>query len=351
VAAVSGGWGAVTLTRKTVGILVILLSILVLTIGTACDSSKTRSFSGGPRESLTLGTTLAIDLSSLIWVAKGKGYFDEQGLDVNIKLYESGHLALQDMLAGNLDIATATEFASVRLGIVRPDFRIISILDEAEDQRLVAKKDSGITQRSDLRNKRIGLARGTSSEYYLHLMLILEKIPAQDVHLVDVLPSQQVKALAAGDVDAVMAWEPFASMAIKELGTNGVSWPGQSGEDEYWLLVGIDETLKKRSSAVRRVLAALASAEDFIKNNGDEAARLVTQQWGDRHMDSLWKNHSFRLGLHRPLILKMEAELRWMKSKPGSEQSAMPDLVDFIYFDALNSVKPERVRIITRKDR
>ena len=55
-------------------------------------------------------------------------------------------------------------------------FRIVSILSQAQDQQLVARRDRGITQLSDLRNKRVGVAQNTSAEYYLHLLLILEKI-------------------------------------------------------------------------------------------------------------------------------------------------------------------------------
>ena len=155
---------------------------------TGCDSSKSETSSTGSVERLTVGT-LASDLSSLIWVAKGRGYFSEKGLDIDFKLYESGHLAIRDLLADKLDLATATEFAAVRHGLQRPDFRIISILDEAQDQQLVARRDHGITQLSDLRNKRIGVAQNTSSDYYLQLFLLLEKMRPEDVQIVNLLPS------------------------------------------------------------------------------------------------------------------------------------------------------------------
>ncbi len=233
----------------------------------------------GQVESLTLGTS-AIALSSLIWVAKAKGYFAEQHLDIDFRLYESGHLAIRDLLAGKLDLATATEFAAVRHGLERADFRIVSILSQAQDQQLVARRDRGITQLSDLRNKRVGVAQNTSAEYYLHLLLILEKIQSEDIQVVNLLPSEQVKAVTEGDVDAVMVWEPFATMAKQELGSNAVSWEGQSGQDEYWLLLSTTGVIEKKSRALKRFLAALAKAEDFIKNNEIEAIGIMAKATG-----------------------------------------------------------------------
>jgi NitT/TauT family transport system substrate-binding protein len=331
--------------KKVLGVLLICLLGIGFLVWVAPYFLRSNPITGRPIERLTLGTS-AIDLSALIWIAQARRYFLEQGLDINMKLYESGHLAIRDLLEGSVDLATATEFATARRCLERPNLRIVSILDAAKDQQLVARRDHGITRASELRNKRIGIARGTSSDYYLHIFLVLQKIRAHDVEVVDLMPSEQVKAIANRDVDAIMVWEPFATMAIDALGTNAVSWPAQSGEDEYWLLLSTDEIVKKRSPAIERFLSALAWAEDFIRNNETEAMQLMGQQLGARHKSSLWKNHNFRLGLNRPLIVKMEDELRWMKSTPGGRAPDIPDVLDFTYIDGLSSVKPEKVRIL-----
>ena len=326
-------------------ILLAVLFVVGLAALTGCDSPKSKMPPDAQVESLTLGTS-EIVLSSLIWVAKAKGYFVEQHLDIDFRLYESGHLAIRDLLAGKLDLATASEFAAVRHGLERADFRIISILSQAQDQQLVARKDRGITQLSDLRNKRVGVAQNTSAEYYLHLLLILEKIQSEDIQVVNLLPSEQITALTKGDVDAVMVWEPFATMAKQELGSNAVSWEGQSGQDEYWLIFSTAGVIEKKSRALRRFLAALSKAEDFIKNNDIEAMGIMQKQLESPNLAAAWRNNRFGLGLHRPLILKMEAELEWVKSGPNARQSDIPDLNDFVYFDALNSVEPARIKLL-----
>ena len=314
------------------------LSLLILS---ACEPTTTKQ----PPEKLTLGTP-AVDLSSLIWVAKGRGYFAEQGLDVEIKLYESGNIAATDLMNGKLDLACATEFATAQAWFQQPDLRLISILDRTMDQRLVARRDHGISEVSDLRNKRIGVWRGGNSEYYLAMILSLHNIPSSDVRKVNLLPTDQMKAMAKGEIDAMIVWEPFVTMIEEELGNNAVSWPGQLGSDYSWLLLSTQAVVTKRSGAIHRLVSALASAEDFIQDHNEGAKQIVAAELGPAHQDSSWKNHKFCLGLDRPLILVMEDQIRWMNRKAHIKQSEFPDLLSFIYFDALSSVRPNKVKIL-----
>ncbi len=293
--------GPAAATKKSVAVMLISLSALGLLTLTACDSSKPKAAFTGPTESFTLAITKAFQLSSLIVVAKERGYFADQGLDVTFKISESGHIAVEELLAGSADLATASEFVVVSRLRDRPDLRIISTLDKAIEQQLVARKDRGIAGPQDLTNKRIGVARGSSSEYYLNVFLILHGIPFEKVYTVGLLPSQQVKAIVAGDIDALMVWEPFASIAKEKLAGNGKSWSVPGAQREYWLLLGTEKTIEKRAPVVRRILAALASAEEFMEKNRDEVFGLVESKLEDRRMGDLWTNHDFRLGLDRPL--------------------------------------------------
>jgi len=63
-------------------------------------------------------------------------------------------------------------------------------------------------------------------------------------------------------------------------------------------------------------------------------------------MGDAWKNHDFRLGLDRLLLLKMESQLRWLYSRQATGQARVPDVLDLLYVDGLRTLGPERVRIV-----
>jgi ABC-type nitrate/sulfonate/bicarbonate transport system substrate-binding protein len=324
-------------------ILLAVLFVVGLVVLTACDSSKPKSV--GPPENVTI-STYAGDHSALLWIAKDRGYFSEHGVNVQIETQESGPASLRDLLAGKVDLAAFAEFVFVRHIFEHPEIRILAVVAQLDNYvELVARRDHGITGVSDLRNKRIGLVRNSAADYFLYILLMFHQIPYQDIKVVDLPPSEEVKAIIRGDIDAAIVWKPFCQQMENELGKNAISWPAQSGQDFYWVLVGTDDTLKKRSSVIRGVLAALASADDFIKAQRDEARKIVAAQVGSNHMPELWETNRFSLTLSRPVILAMESELRWMNSRPGVEKFKMPDLLDFIHFDALNSVRPEKIQM------
>ncbi len=326
-------------------ILLALLFVVSLVIVAGCDYSKSKTKSAPSTEAITISTYKG-DHSALLWIAKERGYFSEHGVDVEIRTEESGPASLKDLLAGKVDLAAFSDFVFVSHMLEHPEIRILGVVAQLDNiVRLVARKDHGITGISDLRHKRVGLVLNTSADYYLHVLMMFHKISYQDVKLVAASPSEQLKAIMRGDIDAAIVWEPFARQMETELGENAISWPAQSGQDFYWLLVGTADTVKKRSSAIRGVLAALSSAEDLAREQRNEAKKIVASQIGSAHMPKLWEANRFALTLNRPLILAMEAQFRWIKSKEGIQGLKMPNFLDFIYFDALNSVRPDKIRI------
>jgi ABC-type nitrate/sulfonate/bicarbonate transport system substrate-binding protein len=331
---------------KIMKTLLCMVSAVALIVSSGCDSSKPKTDSGKSVESVTISTYKG-DHSTLLWIAKDRGYFTEHGVNVKIETQESGPASLRDLLAGKVDLAAFSDFVFVSHMLEHPEIRILTVVAQLDNIiRLVARKDHGITGPSDLRDKRIGLVRNTSADYYFHMLLLLQNIPYQNVKVVELSPSEQVKAIMQGDIDAAIVWEPFARQMVTELGNNAISWPAQSGQDFFWTLVGIDDALKKRSSAIRSVMAALCSAEDFANTQRNEAKKIVASQIGASHLPELWETNSFSLGLSRPLILAMESQFRWIKSKEGVRVFKMPDFLNFISFDYLNAVRPERVQML-----
>jgi hypothetical protein len=54
------------------------------------------------------------------------------------------------------------------------------------------------------------------------------------------------------------------------------------------MLAGIDDTLKKRSAAIRKVITALAAAKDLMQSGMDEAKRIVVSELGSNVSPELW---------------------------------------------------------------
>ena len=137
---------------------------------------NTLAFSG-PRETLSLGTVL-IRRSALVLIADAKGYFADEGLDLALKFYDSGLLAVNDMLAGKLDLSTAAPLVVVNKNQDdnHPNLKIVAEVGKSEDIRIVGRKDHGLINPSDLAGKRVGVMSGTEPVFYLNVFSRLPRL-------------------------------------------------------------------------------------------------------------------------------------------------------------------------------
>jgi ABC-type nitrate/sulfonate/bicarbonate transport system substrate-binding protein len=328
--------------------IILLLSLIILVFLAGCDSPKPKTPPVQSLESITLGTAHPEDFAALIWIAEDQGHFAANGLKVNTKTYDAGAKAAKDLMAGKVDLATATDFVVARSILNRDDLRIICNICEigAGTSKIAARKDHGITRLSDLRGKRIGLLRGTASEFALDLLLIMENIPVRKIEKVDLSPTEQIEAISEGRVDAVIVWEPFYSKIRSQLGENCAGWPVQSVQNNYWLLLGTAEGIGKRPQAIHKFVASLVSAEEFVKKRSAESMRIVARKLGSNHVESLWSRLQFVVGLDDSLSVIIKAEMRWMNPDLHAKDSDVPDILPYIYFDALKSVQPDKIKIL-----
>jgi ABC-type nitrate/sulfonate/bicarbonate transport system substrate-binding protein len=189
------------------------------------------------REPIRIGT-LPLETSSLVMIADEKGYFSKNGIDVEFKYYDTGLGILDGLLGGEVDMATPVgEFAMVGKIFSKEDIKTIGAIDRVDYQRLVGRRDHGINGVSDLAGKKVGVIRNTQEEFYLARFLQLNNVSATDVTLVHVPLAQSVDSITRGDVDAMVMVPPYLGEAQRNLGSNAVIWPVQSGQLTQQLMV------------------------------------------------------------------------------------------------------------------
>jgi NitT/TauT family transport system substrate-binding protein len=301
----------------------------------------------GPVEKLTVGA-FNDEGVCLLDVAMIQGYFVMNGLDVTIKRYAAGRLAAEALLAGEVDISTTADFAFVTLAFNNSNLRVLATFDEQINIAVIARRDHGIGQPSDLQGKRIGVSKGTSAEFFLGQFLVMNGISLRDVEVVNVAPSGLVDAISNGVIDAVIAWQPYVYQMEGLLKSNAVRWSAQGGLRYYALLLSKTEWIETHRSTIERFLRAVVQAEQFVKSNDEQARRIVALQFGydASYVDSVWKDHKFVVTLPQSLLLLMESEARWRIENRLTDKTKVPNYLEFIYFDGLEAVNPDAVTII-----
>jgi NitT/TauT family transport system substrate-binding protein len=288
------------------------------------------------------------EFSALTLVAQEKGYFLQHGLNVTVRDYPTGVLAINELLSGNADLAYAAEFVGVSTSFRPADFRIIASTAKSDVISLVIRNDRGITHPSDLKGKTIAFPKGTAAEFFLGRYLTLNRMNIRDVNVRYIAPAEMVTSVVKGDSDAAIIWEPYVYQIEQQLGKNGTTWPAQSGQRFYWVTYTRDDVIRDRPVMIRQYLRTLDGAETFVYTHEPEAKAILKRRVNmtDDYIENMWRKNRYVLSLDQGLILAMEDEARWMGEQNMTGGRAPPSYLDMVYQDAMREVKPSAVTII-----
>ncbi len=324
----------------------IIAAILLMIIGAWYLTSSLPTGSGTP-DSIVIGTT-PFEVSGLIFIAEDQGYFEVNGISPTIKIYDAGINAMDALYRGDVDVATAADFVFARHTLGGKPIRGIATIGKSEFHYIIANKDKGIRNISDLKGKKIGVARGTSGDFFLGRFLELHDINLRDVEVVDLPPAQVTDPLLNGSVDAVSTWDPYAYSTEKSLGDSALVWPDQKGRLMYWIAICLEDYVTTNQTQLHAFLNSLQQAEKFAVNHPAEARAIVQKRLrtDDAYIGRVWPYTQLSLTLDQSLVLAMEDEARWMIANNLTNATAVPDFRDYIYTEGLEKIKPGSVNII-----
>lgn len=326
-----------------------LAPLLITAITLTCLGSwscQKQQYSG-PVEKLTLGT-LSSEVSALVWVAEGQEYFAQNGLEVTINQYEAGAFAVDNLISGVNDIACATDYVVTVNGFVTSNIRILAQIGSSDNHEIVIKKGHGIENPTDLRGKKIGLTKRTTSEFFLGRFLLFNNLKLSDIETIDLKPSQLVESLLNNEIDAASLFEPNVYNVKQRLGGNAIGWPSQLGRDAYWLLITREDVLKGHPAAIERFLKSIVQAEEFTSKNPATAMQIVAQRLKleDAYIQYSWPKSIFMVSLEEGLMLSMEDQARWLISNRLTDKTRIPNYLDFIQLDTLKMINPKAIHLI-----
>ena len=311
------------------------------------DLFRTKQFTG-PREAVTLGLARE-SLAALAMIARDRGYFAEAGLDVTVKDYKSGSLAMKGLVAGEVAMTTAADIPIVFESMARRDFRIVATIGSSDNEpRIIARKDREVNTPADLRGKSIATQKASAVHFFLHVFLLQNGMGAEDVKLSFLKPDELVKALVDGEIDAFSMREPYISKAAKQLGDNAVVFEKPGLYRKTFNVVVTGDLLKTRPEVVRRTMNALVQAEAFAQKHPEQAIQIVAKVLESPPADiaAIWPDSVLKVSLDQSLLVSLEDEAKWIIGSKLTEVTEAPSYLEMIHVGSLKAVAPFLVSLI-----
>ena len=220
-------------------------------------------------------------------VAKDKGYFKEQGLNIRLKSYQTAQPMMNAIVTGKINLGgfCALPITFGAMARSKTDLLFLGGMYEDNDHKisvmLVKKDNENIKSIKDLKGKKIGILPTRAYEAWLQGILIHNGIDLKDVIIRQVKPSLQKNVLESGSIDALFTNDPAATIVMakgvgKEL-TKEALVPASTGMNPFYF--GSFNVRKdyadKNPDIVRRVSLALDKASKYIASNQKKAKEIL----------------------------------------------------------------------------
>jgi NitT/TauT family transport system substrate-binding protein len=250
----------------------ILLTLLTI------SSIAGGSFSALAQEKVRIGWTGINPAASPIWVVQEKGLLRKLGVNAEVINISSSPIAMQALLAGELDLIVSSVTTLVTSRLAGADTIMVQALVPTFVDHIVTVQS--ITDLQQLKGKTGGVNRaGSTSDLGLRLALRRVGInPEKDTTIVTAGDAPaRLAAMSRGFLQFTIVPEPFVYEAEK-LGFRDLMDTGTLGIPFHWnAVLARENTIKTRRSIVAKVVQANTEAIHFIKTNRDESKAIFSK--------------------------------------------------------------------------
>jgi len=246
---------------------------------TSCEMSKT--------ENANTMKYVGLKVYDPVYIAKDKGLFDAEGVNVEIvDLVAGGATAVEMVSSGDVQGALLSTMALINakssglpvIGVAD----IQSSFNDAPLEQFFVRSDSGIVTVSDLKGKNVAINLVKSSFHYTWLMeLANNNVSADDINFVQLPFSEQLDALKRGEVDAIGLMSPYIKNAEESENVSELYNACDVFGEKQFCEIFLNETwAEKNNDTATKFVSAISSAEEWATNNQEEAKQIISKYTG-----------------------------------------------------------------------
>lgn len=287
-------------------------ALLLFVVGCGKDTVKGDTARGGTKLSLSVGILPDWDSVPFV-IAREKGFFAEEGVEVTLHSFKSAMDRDAAMQSGQIDGAVSDLLAAAFAKAGGFDVRVTSATNGC--YTLVLGKGGTVDHVSGLAGAEVAVSRNTIIEYVTDRILHKNGMAADAIRKISVpqIPAR-LEMLQNGQLTAATLPEPMASVAVAG-GCRPLTDSNEIGVNPGVMLFSIRATTEKKE-AVQAMYRAYNKAVKYLAEHPrDEYIQLIVEKSGFPPA----VRDVFNLPKYRSATLPKEEDvaevMRWLKEK------------------------------------
>ena len=228
------------------------------------------------------------------YVAINNGYFEENGMKIELSTGQGADAVMTAVLSGQCDIGFAGPEASIYVyNEGKEDYtQVFAQMTKRDGSFLVAKEDTDNFSWQDLKGKTVIPGR-KGGVPYMTLEYVLKKNginPETDLTLDDSIKFDLMAgAFSSGDAEYVTLFEPTASLTEKEGKGYVVASVGEaSGEIPYTAYFAKKSYIENNEDTIQKFTNAIYKGQQYVKEHtSTEIAEVIQSFFPDTDIEQL----------------------------------------------------------------
>ncbi|MFC1598142.1 ABC transporter substrate-binding protein [Patescibacteria group bacterium] len=213
-----------------------------------------------------------------IYLALEKGFFTDQGLNVELSIIEDIAQRKNALAKGDVDaIGDLVDILVLERDEDVPAVAVLWLDQSRGADGIVVSED--IQSFDDLRGKKVGAQLNFVGESFLLYLLQKNGIPLDEVEIVDMETGAAGAAFVAGKIDAAATWEPWLSKAKDRKGGHVLV----SSADEPEVIVDIlsvrEDFLAENPEVIEKFARAWFESVKYWEENPEEANAIMAKAY------------------------------------------------------------------------
>jgi ABC-type nitrate/sulfonate/bicarbonate transport system substrate-binding protein len=218
-----------------------------------------------------------------IWMAIEHGYFKEQGLDVEYRVFPSGATAFQTFKTGQGDIVMTGDLPSVQYFFQNPGQYQTFAAIERDTKGYVVIARSNIKKAQDLAGKVVATRVGSTGSWFISEYLTKNGVDPKSVTVKNLDTQLLPTALCKGEIAAFFIWQPIGSRTLEICPNEAQQLSDATGYIQGYLVAGArpeflntPDGADKVTRFLRAIMKGRDKAEKDFKAVADYAAKTYS---------------------------------------------------------------------------
>ena len=281
-----------------------------------------------------------------IWMAIANGYYKQEGIDLDYRVFPSGTTALETFKTGQGDIVMTGDLPSIQYFENNPgQYQAIAVIErDSKGYVVVARKD--IKKPQDLIGKTVATRVGSTGSWFVSEYLMKNGIDPKKVVVKNLDTQLLPAALCKGDISAFFIWQPIGSRTLEICRNEAHYLAYGTGYIQGYLIAGARPswlaTPEGKDMAIRFLRATIKGrdkAQSEFKAVAAYAAK--TYSLSEKATRDQWETNTRPISLDKTLYKDYCSESRWAQ-REGVDKEPL-DFPKFIWPDGLRAINPKLV--------